>query len=226
MTFLLFFSLALANPNFEKAKQHYKEGVRFFDRKLYGAAAREFEKAYQESKDPLLLYNISKSKELDGNLQGAISALESYIPHAPENERAALSKKLKQLKSDLHQTEPQPLPASSTPSPNKPKKPPKKSSNSSWVKPTLWGAGATFMVSGTIFGLQANKARSELQLQCSNGFCRSSAQQWLEKDNTYSFITDVSWVLAASSLGIGTWLHFKDTAVQVTPNQLYFRGTF
>ena len=222
MTFLLLFSLALANPNLEKAKQHYKAGVRFFDRKLYGAAAREFEKAYQESKDPLLLYNISRSKELDGNLQGAISALESYIPHAPAKEKDDLTNKLKQLKADLHSTDTQPQSAAPTTSPKNPKQPKQRS----WVKPTVWGVGATFMISGTIFGLQANKARSELQIQCSNGFCPTSAQQWLEKDNSYSLITDISWILAAGSLGVGTWLHFKDTAVQVAPNQLSFRGTF
>jgi tetratricopeptide (TPR) repeat protein len=71
----------------EKAKRYYESGVIYYDTKDYARAREEFQKAWDISRDPEFLVNLSAVAAKQKQYPDAIKFLEQYIdecPNAPD----------------------------------------------------------------------------------------------------------------------------------------------
>lgn len=82
----------------ERARKLYAVGVEFYEAGRYEAAVEAFEEAYRLSGRHVLLQNIASAQERQGKLDEAISALEKYLPHAPEDKQVALQRRIQAIK--------------------------------------------------------------------------------------------------------------------------------
>ena len=92
------------NPTTEdttRATELYDNGKALYDEGAYQGAALAFIEAYELSGDTNLLYNASLAYDRDGDFEHALEYLEYYRALAPEDERAALGKKVESLKVRL-----------------------------------------------------------------------------------------------------------------------------
>ena len=71
----------------EKARRYYESAIIYYDTKEYAQARREFQSAYDISRDPEFLVNLSAVASRQKQYQDAIKFLEQYIeecPNAPD----------------------------------------------------------------------------------------------------------------------------------------------
>src|SRR5688572_9599921 len=78
------YSNAQTDPD-ELARRHFESGAAYFEQAEYEAALREFEKAYELSRRPQILRNISVVQERMGDIAGAIVSLDHYLESAPND---------------------------------------------------------------------------------------------------------------------------------------------
>lgn len=120
-------SFAQADPD-ELARRHFESGAAYFEQAEYEEALREFQKAYELSKRPQILRNISVVEERVGNIAGAVAALDEYLLMAPNDpdvdtvriRRDNLKKRLEEEAAAPPVVAPDPTP----PPPKEPAKPP------------------------------------------------------------------------------------------------------
>lgn len=115
----------IAQLDEELAKRQFKAGEAYFERGDYEAALEEFEKSYQNSRRPALLYNIALTLEKLRRYGEALAFYQLYLqvrPDAPERE--FLEDQIDLLKGFLEKEEKaraQPLPpAPPLPAPSPP----------------------------------------------------------------------------------------------------------
>lgn len=67
-----------------EARERYQRGVALFDERNYTAAMVEFQRAYELTRNPAVLFNISATHELSGHFVEALDAMHSYERDAPQ----------------------------------------------------------------------------------------------------------------------------------------------
>lgn len=84
-----------------RAKVHFEAGTRHYDIGAYDEAAREFERAYELSEHPELLYNVYTSLERAGRHGEAADALSEYLERGEiePSQRPALEARLSALRA-------------------------------------------------------------------------------------------------------------------------------
>lgn len=70
-------------PFTDDANQHLRRGVELTDARNHAAALVEFSRAYELSRNPLLLYNVGASHLALGNFVEALEAFQRYLAEAP-----------------------------------------------------------------------------------------------------------------------------------------------
>jgi hypothetical protein len=106
-------------PDYAAAKRHFLSGKQRFDRHEYAEAAREFQAAYEITKDPVVLFNVAEALEKAGAVDEAVRAYEGYLAGIPQaQDREAVERKITDLKA--RKAPPPPPPAPSNPVPNPP----------------------------------------------------------------------------------------------------------
>jgi tetratricopeptide (TPR) repeat protein len=94
------------DPNSE-AKEHYRQGTAAYNLGRYRDAAQEYERAYELTLDPALLFNVAQAYRLAGERQKAVLTYRSYLRTAPEGDRRAIAEaKLKELEAALNFDDP------------------------------------------------------------------------------------------------------------------------
>ena len=222
LSFLLLFcfppAFAQEQIDYALAKKHFQQGQILFDKGQYAEAAINFEKAYQITKDPVVLSSLAWAQELSGNIEATIETLDTYLPYAPENEKTKLEQRIQSLRDRLAVQQ----------SPESPKEdvsnitevvaakaPPKL-----WVQNTMWGISASSALAGTILGIQARGARTKLSSLCIDDYCPTQAEDLISKDRMYSVLTDICWTISIGTAGTGLWLKIK------TNNTISINGRF
>ena len=166
------------------------------------------------------------------NFAAAITSLQTYRIYAPNQEQETLRKHIDQLRQKQRkqkeheeqkkrqQEEQQKLIASQPTNP-----PPKKPSPSPLLG--VWGGmtGAG-LLGGTIFALQARRARKELEGLCQGSLCPNTAQDMLQKDKRSALGADISWSIAAIGLVGGTVTILRSQKLHIGPNYLQWNGKF
>lgn len=66
-----------------EARQRFQRGVDLYEERNYTAAMVEFQRAYEITRNPAVLYNISATHELSGNMVEALDAMLEYERLAP-----------------------------------------------------------------------------------------------------------------------------------------------
>ncbi|MEZ4407041.1 MAG: PEGA domain-containing protein [Polyangiales bacterium] len=67
----------------QEARERFQRGVDLFEERNYDAAMTEFQRAYELTRNPLVLYNISATHELTGHFVEALDAMLEYERRAP-----------------------------------------------------------------------------------------------------------------------------------------------
>ena len=109
--------LARTPPSAEQraqAREHFERGRQHHDRGEYLEAAQEYQRAYELSLAPKLLFNIAQVYRLAGNRAQAIAYYERYLAEEPDGEISEVAREqLVELKRELETAQPAP-PASAT----------------------------------------------------------------------------------------------------------------
>ena len=87
---LLGVSVAVAQDDGQVAKQFYLNGKMLFEEERYEEAIIAWEKAYESSEKPVILYNIAVAYEKLESYQQAIDTLYRYRIYAPQEEQEDL----------------------------------------------------------------------------------------------------------------------------------------
>src|SRR5581483_4826515 len=66
-----------------EARDRFQRGVDLSDEGNFAAAMAEFQRAYQLTHNPLVLFNISATHEAAGHYVEALDAMQSYAAQAP-----------------------------------------------------------------------------------------------------------------------------------------------
>ena len=82
------------------ARSAFEAGADAYDHGRFGEALREFERAYQLSPHPKLLFNIGRAADGDGQSERAISAYQSYLLAFPRaDNREFVESRIAKLKA-------------------------------------------------------------------------------------------------------------------------------
>ena len=101
LSLLLSMSVAVAQDDGQVAKQFYLNGKMLFEEERYEEAIIAWEKAYEASEKPVILYNIAIAHEKMGRYQQAIDMLYRYRIYATQEEQGELVTKIEALKRSL-----------------------------------------------------------------------------------------------------------------------------
>jgi hypothetical protein len=85
-----------------RARLHFESGASYYESGEYEDALREFQRAYELSRRPQLLFNISLCYQNLGDFERAAAYLERYLNEAPDVEnRANLEIRLRRLRERI-----------------------------------------------------------------------------------------------------------------------------
>ncbi len=201
-----------------KAKKLFKKGDKAYAEGDYETALEAFQEAYELSHREALLYNIGNTYERLGKPADAADALERYLPHAKKAEKEIVDKRIENLKkraqeeaeaerkrqeAERAKAEKAEKAKRDVPAPAPTKKSPGRDNTLAYV---LLGVGVVGVGSGTFFGFKALGARSDAEADCKGSLCSDAAKDALDRDKTYSLLTDVSFGIGLVSAGVGTYL--------------------
>jgi tetratricopeptide (TPR) repeat protein len=77
------------SPAEREARMHYTAGQKSFDQAAYAQALEEFQKAYDLSRYPAILYKIALCRDQLGQAAEAIDAYQKYLEADPQSQRKA-----------------------------------------------------------------------------------------------------------------------------------------
>ena len=92
----------------DQAKVLFQNGTRLYEEGRYEDAIAAFEKAYELSKRPALLFNISNAHERLGNLEAALETLNEYRIYAKPEDQDKLATRALMLERRLEEQQSEP----------------------------------------------------------------------------------------------------------------------
>lgn len=198
-----------------EARSHFDAGYAYFQEARYDDALREFERAYELSPRPALLFNMSQCYERLGRLDEAIRYLEQFISTTPPpadrafQERRLSNLRARQESGTTDTTEPVELIApdsardvvSPTPESQQASEPPHEeseieaphASSGRGLAYAFLGVGAAGLITTGVAGGLALSEKSRLQTDCGSAGCPESETTSLR---TRALVADIG-------LGVG-----------------------
>jgi len=224
----------------ERAREFFISGQALYQEGRYRDALVAFETAYRKSSRPAILRSIAYCHEKLGELDSALAVLRRYRGLAPEEKLPAIDRAIRRIESqlvaavetELEQAEPEFVEESPPPQPVYEEPPRWKVGAGPVVLYSLAGAGA---VVGTVFALNASRARLETAALCSQGdaiFCRDTAATYINQDWLYSLIADTGFgVAGVAAVGGTVWMVLDNSnpnqvSVGAGLNGIHVRGRF
>lgn len=179
----------------EVARRHFDAATTAFDGGDYPRAVEEFQRAYELTRHPDILFNVYSAAERAGQLELAQRSLERYLAEGevePER-RPVLQERLARLRERVAAGQEQ------APAPVEPIAEPEPAAPSGGVHP----AGVTMLIAAGVlaasFGVLAGLSEAEdgkLAAGCGmSGTCTSDELSTL---NALNVAADVSWIAAAA----------------------------
>ena len=241
----------IGNPeDDERAREFFISGKGLYQEGRYRDALVAFETAYRKSSRPAILRSIAYCHEKLGEFDSALAVLRRYRGLAPEEKIEGIDQAIRRIESqmiafleaDLKRAEAE---AYEPPPEVSPQKPPLERPEPVYAERPRWrvGAGPIVLYSfagvgavvGGVFGLQAQRVRTETAALCSQGdavFCRDTAATYINQDWLYSLIADTGFGMAAAGFVGGTIWMVHDNAsptqmrVGVGPTGIELKGRF
>lgn len=210
----------------ERAKELFENGKGLYSEGSYDAAIAAFKRAYANSGDAVLLYNIALAHDRAGNFEAALEYLGYYRAFAPESEREQLAEKEESLRkrqlraetsqsdeakpsSEPDQPERQPEtdeagvpPASDAPLNDSPEPSPTQSKRKVFTTPVwvLTGVAVAGLGVGTGLGVTAMNRRSDADASCGDaGLCSASAKSDTESARKLALGADIAFAVGATA---------------------------
>ena len=215
----------------ERARELYLRGDRLYAEGSYDEAVVAFEKAYELSRRPALLYDMANALERLGRYEEALRRLQDYVPYAPEQQRSTVLKRIRSLEAraeEQRRREGGASPAASSPAatlpaatspplgppPGEPAPTPPPAYEPAPSPPILGyaigGAGIASLGLGVIFGISASSARSDAEAQCVNDgsgtYCPKAVADLLSDADSRALVADIALGLGLAAVGVGAYL--------------------
>ncbi len=206
-----------------RAREHYRRGERYYAEGDYEGAIAEFQKAYDLSGRPKLLFNLANAHERLANYEEAIELLKSYAKTVPSYEHDAITRRIRniekradekaQRRTEIPATAGRPQEAlvpSADESAPAAKVQPRRETTSPTLGWVLVGTGFAIAAGGAASGYLALQARDDADALCERGLCPENAQGALDDDKLYSLMSDVGIGLGAATALTGlfmVWQH-------------------
>jgi len=106
----------------QEVRQHYEKASRAYDVQKFGEAIEEYQKTYEISGDPAMLFNVAQAYRLNGQPQEAIYYYRRYLERSPAaSNRVPTEQKIADLEKTL--AEAKVAPAAAAPPPAAPPPP-------------------------------------------------------------------------------------------------------
>lgn len=219
----------LAKDN--KAREHYLRGQRYYSEGDYKTAISEFQRAYDLSGRPKLLFNLANAHERLANYEQAIALLRTYAKTVPSYEHDAIARRIRNIEKradenslkdvppnpatsdggDVNALEPSPLDTVSlAPSTSDTAS----GSTLGWV---LVGTGVVLAAGGAASGFLALNARDDANALCQNGHCSENAMSAIDDDKLYSTVSDIGIGLGAATALTGLFLVWRGKDKEQSP---------
>ncbi len=213
-----------SSPPTGQARRHFETGTQAFDTGDYELAMTEFQRAYELTHHPDLLFNIYSSAERAGNLAAAADALERFLSegNVEGDRRPALEQRLARLRqriaasqsgTEVPTEEPTEEPAEEpTEEPTEPTEEPTPEpapAPSGGVHPAaiaLLVTAGVLLASFAVFAGLSEVEDGNLAAGC--GAARACSESELSTLSAYNIVADVSWIAAAVSGVVGVVLLF------------------
>lgn len=220
---------ALAQTSDEDARKHFDAGESYFKTSDYDGALREFQRAYQLSKRPLVLVSIAAVYERMGKLRETVETLTRYLNEDPNTkEKTTIEIRIENLKKRLDQQAQAKTPdaeAGATAAPSAPSSaPPAPSSSSSVpapvtgepVSPTTqkpnrlpayitWGVGGAAAIGALVTGLLANNKYNNAKSGCGSTPVGCSDSE-IQPVKDMALVSTILTGAAVVGAGLGTFL--------------------
>ncbi|MBS2014632.1 MAG: tetratricopeptide repeat protein [Deltaproteobacteria bacterium] len=228
---------AAARDLFAKGDAAYAEG-------RYEEALSAFQEAYTLSNRAQLLFNISNALERLGRYSEAVEALDKYLASGKAKDRDVVQKRLANLRkrvedqkreekakedeerakrekeaeekrrADLRSPELTPVPVG----------PPPERPGPSAFPVVLLVTGGAAIVAGGVFGIMTLSAHGEAKEGCNEGaagnLCSEKARSALDREKTFSLVTDISLASGIVIGGIGLYLLLSGSSDRVKTSDL------
>lgn len=204
-----------------RARELFQKGDAAYAEGRYEEALAAFQEAYDLSGRPQLLFNVSNALERLGRYADAVEALDKYLASGKAKDREIVQKRLANLKRRVEEQkkaeerareDEEKKRAAERESAEQAPRPPDKSEAAqpgtspapASEKPTrvlpiaLLGAGGAALATAGVFGALTLSARSDVDAACKSGpsgrFCSADAGPAIDRDKTFSLVTDIALV--------------------------------
>ena len=198
-------------PDFVAAKRHFKAGQEFLQMDRYADAVVEFKKAYEITKDGLVMGQVAEGFAKAGDYESALAALGIYREALPESERAPADELKREyekaiqagrshklvLPEDTQDQAGESKKAEGTPLTAYHKEPERKKGRLyTWI--ALGSAGA-LALSALVVGLSAQSKFDELSSPSPEGCKPSCSDSQVDSVKTRALVTDILWGTAIAA---------------------------
>jgi tetratricopeptide (TPR) repeat protein len=197
-----------ANAIDAQARQLYLEGESHYAAGRYADAAEAFERAYQLSRKPALLFNLGNAYERLGRFDKAAETLQEYL-RSPKARGVDLVRQRIERLNRAHMRQQQEEAEAAAVA----KRAAEAEAAASKKTPVLWPAYTAFGVSAAAFatmitfGVLSQSAGSDAKDLCTDdGFCPIEADDDLSKEKTFAVVSDVMLGVGIASAGVGIFL--------------------
>jgi len=197
----------------DEARQHFQIGKTLYDAGRFPEAATEFEKAYEKSGRPQLLYNLYVANRDASNWAAAIAALRGYLEKVPDApDRINLKARLQSMEaaSAAREAEQQ---AKADEEPERREQtdvaPTTRTEKVRSVVPlVLMGAGGALVLGGAVTGFLTKSKTDDLDGTCDGKGCPASESDNIDSAKTLALTTDVLFGVGIVTAGVGAVLFF------------------
>jgi tetratricopeptide (TPR) repeat protein len=190
------------NTDLERAVMLFEESEAAYNEGRFNEAAAMLRRAYSLHADPLLLFNLARALEGDGDLDGAIESYQRYIEEAPDaSDRDAIEARLRTLRAERDRA------ARDRPPTDEPTEPqdPEHLSAGRGISPLPWvvAAGGIVVVGlGGIFGAVSQSKASE----AADEPVQTTAQSIHDQASTFATLANLFIVVGAViTVGGAVW---------------------
>ncbi len=210
----------------ELARRHFESGAAYLQESDYDNALKAFQKAYELSKRPAILINIATVEERRGNLEGAMTALRTYLELEPNGEHAETTRlRLQNLEKRAAEAGPPPVAVATAPAPAAappppppaekpaPAPPPKEKDDGGAVDRTpayvAFAVGGVAAIGAVVTGIMANSEYQSAKDDCG----RACSDAELSSGRTLATVSTVATGVAVVGAGFGLvlWLSTPDS---------------
>lgn len=209
-----------ASDRDKQARELYYAGDNHYAAGRYEEALRNFERAYELSKRPQLLYNIANAYERMGEYEKAAAYLRRYLDSPEADDVSSVRERIKRLEMNAAARQRDggdpagaPITEQTTPPTfvvDGEVEPGGRAGSRRPAYLVFAGSGALFVTS-VLFGLASQNAGSDAERLCNDdGLCPTSSDDALRREKRFAIVADVTAGVGLAAIGVGVYLLVRE----------------